>query len=127
MPINGDNAADILFEDRPEYLHARVSGPRDSVSVSVDFWRRCIDECRRHGRNRLLVEESFPNRLDTMETFAVGAAVARMPTDRLRIAFLDNESDHDPSNEFGETVAVNRGAPIRVFRDRAAAEEWLGL
>lgn len=28
--------------------------------------------------------------------------------------------------EFYETVCVNRGIPVRVFRDHAAAESWLG-
>jgi hypothetical protein len=43
-----------------------------------------------------------------------------------RIAFVDNNPEHDLSRmQFAEDVAVNRGADMRLFGSVEAAERWL--
>jgi hypothetical protein len=50
------------------------------------------------------------------------AQAARRP--RIRAALLGSEPMIHPER-FGELVAVNRGADMRVFTDEAEAEQWL--
>jgi hypothetical protein len=42
------------------------------------------------------------------------------------IAFVDTSPEHDfAAMEFAETVAVNRGVNVRVFRNVRAARKWI--
>jgi hypothetical protein len=44
----------------------------------------------------------------------------------MKIAFVDVNPNHDQGlMKFAETVAVNRGVQVRVFRNVPAAEQWL--
>jgi len=43
----------------------------------------------------------------------------------IRVAFVDRQQDQHQLNQFGETVATNRGLFSRVFNNAAAAEQWL--
>jgi len=57
-----------------------------------------------------------------MVRYDSGVFVAQLLNLPYRIAALANE---EVVNYFGETVAVNRGADLRVFTDEAAALAWL--
>ncbi len=125
MMPNEFEAAAIRFEEREDILYAFVSGAQDSLPVSLDFWRRCIDECQRRSLKKLLVEEDFPNQLSTYEIFTLASAIGKMMTTYLCVAFVDRNLEHDDLNMFGETVAANRGAQGRVFNDFDKAVAWL--
>jgi len=122
---DGSETADIRLEEREGYLYAYVSGPRDSLHVSLDFWQRCITEAEKRSSGKLLVEENFPNQLNTNEIFELAAAIPAIISTELRIAFVDNESEHDDLNMFAETVANNRGVIGRIFNSVENAEAWL--
>ena len=126
MEPDGQQRARIRFEDRQGYLYAFVSGKHDSLDLSLDYWQRVVDECRRRGFTKLLVEESFPNQLSAAQIYTLTAAIAKMPVTELKIAFVDQKSDQEALNLFGETVAVNRGVYGRVFKELEGAEAWLG-
>lgn len=127
MSLDGIEAADIRFEERAGYLYAYVSGKKDSLQVSLDFWRRCINECENRSYNKLLVVENFPNQLSTSDIYTLAAAIPKMIKTVLMIAFVDNESEHDALNMFGETVATNRGAKGCVFKSEKSAEAWFNI
>jgi len=119
-------AAKIRFEERGDYLHASVWGEKDTLEVSLDYWTRVIEECERVGQGRVLVEESFDNQLPTVDMFELCARVAELAAARaLKIAFVDREISHQQLNEFGGTVAANRGVSVRVFASVAEAEPWI--
>ena len=42
-----------------------------------------------------------------------------------RIAYVDATMDDSEKPKFAETVAVNRGVNVRLFRDLDAAKAWL--
>ena len=125
MAINENERATIRFEDRGEYLYAYVTGPKDSQEISIDYWQRVIDECRKRDFKKLLIEEDLPNQATTVEIFNMIKALAEMITFPLKIAFYDREAEHLDLNLFGETVAVNRGVDGRVFPDLEDAVNWL--
>jgi len=83
-------------------------------------------ECKDRGCARLLVEERLEGpRIGTFDVFQIAAE----GTDRVRghfkaIAFVDVNARGDLM-KFAETVAVNRGLPVKVFSSVSDAEKWM--
>jgi len=122
----GDDANFTLtFEHRSGCLYAFVAGPQDSRTISTQFWSAVHRKAVALGASKVLVEEDFPNRLTTMETFDVAEYVAKLFGGCVKIAHFDRHPSDFDLNKFGETVAVNRGLWTRVFDNLADAEEWL--
>lgn len=115
----------LVFEDRPDYLYAAVSGPRDSQEISQAYWTLVAAECQRREARKLLVveklgdfegERNMPLTLDFL--FALGL-------DRLQVAFVVGRVELMAQMEHGEILALERGANGRVFGSVAVAERWL--
>jgi len=66
---NNNEVGDIRFEDRYGYLYAFVTGEKDSLSVSLKYWQRVIDESVKRGYKRLLVEEEFHNQVSMIDMY----------------------------------------------------------
>ena len=61
----------------------------------------------------------------TLERFDLGTRTAELlRRHHVRLAVVGDEPTVDPAR-FGETVAVNRGAMMRVFTDLESARRWL--
>ena len=114
----------LTFEERPEYLYARVEGEHDSYEISRSFWSEVALECERRGTSKVLVEENIPEVVSVSEMYAIASELPDMFLD-VSIAFVDRYADHAELNSFGELVAQNRGVRGRFFGDLASAEEWL--
>lgn len=115
---------EVAYEDEETYLVARVSGPQDTVTISLRYWNEIAEECRRRGLGRLLVVEHFQTCVSIAEVYDVAQRLPAIVRG-LRVAFVDENAEEYDANTFGENVAVNRGAIGRVFRDEASAREWL--
>ena len=71
-------------------------------------------------------ERELDFHLSTFDTFESGKFVAESvrsgPIPKIAVVYkLDGETDA----KFWETVAVNRGAQVKIFEDIKDAEEWL--
>ncbi len=62
--------------------------------------------------------------LSTLDTFELAQLVSRLAPRVGRVAIVVNPKQIRDAR-FWETVAVNRGASVRVFPTTDAAEEWL--
>ena len=51
----------IQFDYRKRYLFALVSGEKDSLEVSLMFWKEIFDESEVKKYKRILITESFKN------------------------------------------------------------------
>lgn len=110
-----------------DYLHAFVTGDNTPVDV-LGYLGEIRKTCEEQGRCKVLIEENLAGPpfgdvevYDVVSTSCVDAA----PTVR-SIAFVDTNPDHHfATMEFAETVAVNRGIRVRVFRDVPSAAEWI--
>lgn len=49
----------------------------------------------------------------------------RAPSVFAAVAYVDVHAKNHDNMKFAETVAVNRGVPVRVFGSVRDAEEWL--
>lgn len=119
----------ITYDDRPNYLLARVQGTTDSLEVSISFWQEIAQEATERQVKRLLVHESFRNNVSAIDILEVGqflGELAEMLDLRsIKIAFVDERLEQLDRNRLGELVAVNRGLRGKVFADFAEAERWL--
>ena len=114
----------LTFEERPDYLYARVEGEHDSYEISRDFWIEIAGECEKRGTRKLLVEENIPEAVSVSEMYAIASELPDRFLD-VSLAFVDPYADQAELNSFGELVAQNRGVRGRFFADVASAEEWL--
>ncbi len=120
-------AYDMKVMPEDGYLHVVVTGddtPED-VAGYLDQIRRV---CAERGLSKVLIEEDLTGpQLRTMEVYDVINAASEGVAPAIRsIAFVDTNPQHAfAPMEFAETVAVNRGVHVKVFRDVPAAREWL--
>ncbi len=78
------------------------------------------------GAPRALVELQVQACLGTVDTLDVIQDLPRLGfPPGYRIALLATAAFMYSSAEFAETVAVNRGIPVRTFEERGAALSWL--
>ena len=116
---------ELTITQKPTYLHAVVTGLNLKENV-VGYFTEVRSECISRNCFRVLIEERLDGpRFNTMEVFelvdrgsleSIGAFQA--------IAYVDLHAI-GTSMEFAETVARNRGIPIRVFSTVSDAEKWL--
>lgn len=120
-------AYSFLSELKDGYLHVRVGGANDAVTIRryiKDILAASLD-C---GCPNILVEENLEGpRLNMGDIFQiVSEASAAAKHDVHRIAFVDVNPAHKASNmKFAETVALNRGMGMNVFKTVAEGERWL--
>ncbi len=123
--IVGSDLYTIQFEYRPEFLVATVCGESDSLEISLQFWSHIHKEVRKHGYKSVLVLENLQNTIGTFDTYLLNQQLGQMGFFNIRIAFVDAFPDQSDINQFGETVAINRGLVLKVFLCKEEAEQWL--
>ena len=125
-PGDDNSSADfeIAFERRANFLYALVTGTNSPETVA-GYLERIVTECRRTDCYRVLIEERLEGpRLDASDVFAIASEGAMKAMGLLHaVAYVDQQMG--PMAAFAETVAVNRGMPVRVFDTVAEADAWL--
>ncbi len=119
-------AYNLVFEQKPAYLHAIVTGQNSKENVK-GFLEEVLRECVARGCDRVLIEERLEGpRLGTFDVFEIAAEGSdKVRTMFKAIAYVDVNAEGTAMMEFAETVAVNRMAPVTVFPTVAEAEKWL--
>jgi len=115
----------LTIVQKPAYLHAIVTGLNNKENV-----KRYLDDVLRESKNRaccrVLIEERLEGpRFRTISVFQIASEGSRHAQGYFKaIAYVDVNAEGDLMR-FAETVAVNRGLPVRVFSSVADAEKWL--
>jgi hypothetical protein len=115
----------LTLVQKPAYLHAIVTGLNNKENV-----KRYLEEVLRESKNRgcsqVLIEERLEGpRFRTISVFQIASEGSRRAHGYFKaIAYVDVNAEGDLM-KFAETVAVNRGLPVRVFSSVADAEKWL--
>lgn len=115
----------IEFDHRPKYLYAFVSGEDDNLEITRNYWLEMLEECRKHGFDKLLVEENLQGSLSMQEVYEFASEYAGLGFREILVAFVDRHPEQQQLNRFGELVATNRGGRIRVFDSVGEAKQWL--
>jgi len=115
----------LTITRKPAYLHAIVTGANNKKNVMA-YIEELHRECIARGCFRVLVEERLEGgRVSTTDVFEIVSAGSDRAGARLEaVAYVDVNAAGDLM-KFAETVAVNRGLPMRVFQSVADAEQWL--
>ena len=118
-------AYEIQFKTYRNHLHAIVTG-QNSADTVARYMHDVLRECGRINCYFVLIEERLEgSRLDSIDIFFVASEGAADALCFFRaIAYVDEAMDPELSY-FAETVAVNRGLPVKVFAAKAQAEDWL--
>lgn len=115
----------LVFEDRPGYLYAAVSGPRDSHQISIAYWTLIAEQCRLRKASKVLVFENLGENEDELNVPAVVDAIFELGMEQVQIAFVVGRTEMIASMEHGEILAAERGMKGRVFGSLSEAERWL--
>ena len=124
-------------------MQIRFEGPLVYVSLAGEMdgrlaektYREVLRECVAGGRSKMLIDcRALSGELSTTERYSLGKLVAdenasvaaREAGGQVRVALVGTQPFID-RDRFGETVAVNRGAALKVTDDLASAYRFLGL
>ena len=124
-------------------MRVRFEGPLFYVSLNGEMngrlaeqtYRQILRECVAGGRTRMLLDcRGLTGELSTTDRYSLGklvaeenAAVAAAGTGKhVRVALIGNYPFIDRDG-FGETVARNRGAMVKITDDLPSAYRFLGL
>jgi hypothetical protein len=115
----------LTITQKPTYLHAIVTGMNSKENVA-GYLEDIQRECTVRNCFRVLIEEHLEGpRLSTMGVFQIASeGSSRVQRQFEAIAYVDVNADGDLMN-FAETVALNRGLPVKVFSSVSEAEKWL--
>ena len=114
----------IQFSNEPEYLSAYVTGKKNQAETAKQFWHAISEECKKVGCKKVLVVEDMQAKVSLSEVYSIASELPQL-FHGIQVAFVDKHSEHQNLNDFGETVATNRGFHGKVFNDVEAAKEWL--
>lgn len=136
MTLTLDNAMSLTidFEPRKHYLRATVCGSY-TLRSAQDVYDQAIKTAVAVGQSRVLIDASAATGRPTQdERYMLGLFVAaeqrilasRIPPLEVQVAVVGQRPLVDP-DRFGETVAVNRGARLKVSERVDEALAWLGV
>jgi hypothetical protein len=116
---------ELTIIQKSGYLHAIVTGENSRENVAR-YLEDILRECTARNCHRLLIEERLAGpRLGTASVFEIAAEGSSHAQGHFKaIAYVDMNAEGDRM-EFAETVAVNRGLPLRLFSSVSDAENWL--
>lgn len=115
----------LTITPEADYLHVLVTGTNSAEAVAA-YLAEVERECLARGCLRVLIEEHLEGpRLTTFPVFKIAADGSERALGVMQaIAYVDARAEGELM-QFAETVARNRGLPVAVFRDVAAARAWL--
>ena len=115
----------LTIIQKPAYLHAIVAGLNSKENVKA-YLADVLEACKRRACNQVLIEEKLEGpRIDTINVFQIASEGSRQALGFYKaIAYVDVNAEGDLM-KFAETVAFNRGLPVRLFSSVAEAERWL--
>jgi hypothetical protein len=122
-------------------MQTRIEGPLFYVSLAgetdgrqaEDIYREVLRACVAGGCSKLLLDcRELSGELTTVDRFWFGKlvadenAAAAAEGGRVQVALVGGPPLLE-ARRFGQTVATNRGAWVKVVDDLDAAYRWLGL
>jgi len=115
----------LSIVEKPGYLHAIVTGSNTKKNVAR-YLEEVLQECIKRQCSTILLEERLKGRrLDEKAVFQIAAEGSNNARGKFEaVAYVDVYANGELM-KFAETVAVNRGLPVRVFSTVADAEKWL--
>lgn len=111
------------FRVEQDHIFLKVVGEY-TFDQFVEAMERLMKECKKNEKNRVLIDATgLMNMAKGLNRFFMGEEIAKKLGNKVRLAILLKQEDVD--GHFAETVAVNRGARMKVFTKMDEALEWI--
>ena len=114
----------LSVSDRGGYLFFTITGTNSRETVN-EYSNEVISTCEKYDCFRVLIHEKLSGpRLEAMDVFNLASEGAMRVLGRFEaVAYVDEEMG--AMADFAESVAVNRGMPVRFFSNVEDAERWI--
>ncbi|MCF6239392.1 MAG: hypothetical protein L3J79_11405 [Candidatus Marinimicrobia bacterium] len=113
----------ITYEVRESYLFVKLEGP-ESYASAIHFWETLAEKSKLEAINNILIKDEVQGRLTTIELHHLSELVSRLFRGK-KIAYIDEKEATFEDNKFGETVILNRGGIVKLFKSEAEGQEWV--
>jgi hypothetical protein len=118
------NQYQLSFEDRDTYLYAHLIG-EDSFAASLSYWNEIADKVKALGRRKLLIHEDLTGKVIESEMHEIIMDLMCSGLLDIQIAFFDENRNDASINALGQSLAINKGANVKIFPSLEAAKHWI--
>lgn len=109
-----------------DILKVASEGVCDNFTELKEYLKALHDATMSAGLTKILVDETeLEYSLSTTQSYESGSYVAETVPCTVKIAVVCRQEGWEEA-KFWETVAVNRGAGVKIFLDLEDAEKWIG-
>ena len=108
----------------PEWVRFTVTGTR-TLEDSLRLLDYILEESKSRGMARALTILDVQGHLPLTDYYEIASYAAKTYPPAFQHAIVDLNAQSLEDNKFGETVAYNRGAGVRIFPDEQSALAWL--
>jgi hypothetical protein len=118
----------MLFKYRRESdIAVIILEGEKSYNEAKDVWVRIMQTIQQDNPSAVLVYDNSINRINVVDVMSLERFLQDIKFTRVhKVAIIDADQRQDGINQFGETVAINRGwYNIKVFKEETQAREWL--
>jgi hypothetical protein len=118
-----------VIQENQDHIRVEVSGnciPGKELDDAMDILAQAADSCHKKGINCILAIWNVPGHLPPLTGYDLVEKAKEFNWDsqfKLAIVYLHNERFIDAL--FVETVAVNRGCRVKMFKNEQEAKFWL--
>lgn len=120
-------AYEVEFTDRGDHLVMRARGQRD-IEETRRLWAALAARSLEHGQGKVLALLDLRGRFTLSQVYELASHLEDLGWRRgTMLAIVDLVDESRPDNEFGSTVAANRGYVVAHFATQDEAMDWLGV
>ena len=114
----------LIFEERANYLYARIEAASLTRRDALRYIREVADKTAELGCDRVLIERDIATVFARADTYFLAEKFTEMMRG-IRVAWVNLHPAHDESIKFALLVGNNRGAISDVHPSIEEAEKWL--
>jgi hypothetical protein len=117
----------LNFEHRGSYIYITVTGENSSENI-IHYLAEVRELCEQYKYTDVLIVENLGG--PGMDKFSIFDIISKVSEQTIKviknIAYVDINPAHNRDEMvFAETVAVNRGVNVQIFKTIHAAERWV--
>jgi hypothetical protein len=120
---------ECVIQENQDHIRAEVSGawtPGKELDDAIDVLAQAADICHKKGIYCILVMVDVPGRLPPLTGYDLVDKSKKFDWDRLfKLAVVYSHNERFIDALFLETVAVNRGYMVKMFKNEQEAKSWL--
>lgn len=114
-----------VLKPEEDLLTVKTWGFDENLEEVEQYGLAILNACKEGNYSHVLCDETdLEYRLSTVDTYRSASFLARQAPRLIKAAIVCNVKFVQDAH-FWETVAVNRGLTVRVFKDVESARAWL--